>query len=56
MTAHAIDRMKKGLPMLGVFLAHQADPIGPTIDDLILIWATSEAEERAGQVIFLPVR
>ncbi len=48
--------MKKALPMAGVFLAHQSDPIAPTIDDLILIWAASEAEEWAGQLIFLPVR
>jgi hypothetical protein len=40
----------------GIFLAHQADPIGPTIDGLLLIWAASEAEEWAGQLVFLPVR
>jgi hypothetical protein len=56
MTAHASARMKAGLQMPGVFLAHQADPIGPTIDDLILIWAASEAEEWLGQIVFLPLR
>jgi hypothetical protein len=56
MTAHAIARTKTGLPTPGIFLAHQADPVSPTIDDLILIWAASEAEEWTDQVVFLPVR
>jgi predicted nuclease of predicted toxin-antitoxin system len=56
MTAHAADRVAAGLPMPGVLLVHQGDPIGTIIEDLILIWAASEAEEWAGQVVFLPIR
>jgi hypothetical protein len=56
MTAHAAKRIAAGLPMPGVFVTHQSDPIGIIIDDLILIWVASEAEEWAGQVVFLPIR
>jgi hypothetical protein len=56
MTAHAADRTRAGLRMPGVFLTHQRHPIAPTSEDLILIWAASEAEEWAGQIVFLPMR
>jgi hypothetical protein len=56
MTAHASERLKSGLSTPGIFLVHQADPARGTIDDLILIWAASEAEEWTDQVVFLPVR
>ena len=56
MTAHAAERIGAGLPMPGVFLAHQSDPIAMIIEDLLLIWAASEAEEWARQVVFLPIR
>lgn len=55
MTAHAARRLAAGLPMPGVLLAHQGDPIAPIIDDLILIWAASEAEEWASTIVFLPI-
>lgn len=56
MTAHAAERLASGRSMPGVFLAHQSDPIGRIIDDLVLIWSASEAEEWAGQIVFLPLR
>lgn len=41
--------------MNGLFLVHQRNPAGPVIEDLVLIWADSEAEEWAQQVRFLPL-
>ena len=56
MTASAAQRIAAGLPMPGVFVAHQSDPIGLIIEDLILIWAGSEAEEWTQQIVFLPLQ
>ncbi len=55
MTAHAAERLAKGLRMPGVFVAHQSAPIGVIIEDLVMIWVSSEAEEWADQVTFLPM-
>jgi len=41
--------------MPGLLLARQRRPIGPIIDDLLLIWAASEAEEWHNVVRFLPL-
>ena len=41
--------------MKGLILAHQRSPIAGIIEDLLLIWASSEAEEWAGKVTFLPL-
>jgi hypothetical protein len=56
MTAHARARLTSGERTPGVFLAHQSDPVALIIEDLILVWAASEAEEWAGRIIFLPIR
>ncbi|HEX4797302.1 MAG TPA: DUF5615 family PIN-like protein [Humisphaera sp.] len=56
MTAHASQRIASGSLMPGVFIVHQGDSIATIIEDLILIWAASEAEEWADQVVFLPLR
>ncbi len=55
MTAEAFDRVAAGETMSGLLLVHQRDPIGPVIESLLLIWNSSEAEEWAGQVCFLPL-
>jgi uncharacterized protein DUF5615 len=55
MTRHAAERIGAGLLMPGVLVCHQGDRIGAIIDDLIMIWAASEAEEWTNQVIFLPM-
>jgi hypothetical protein len=55
LTAAAFDRMAAGHMMNGLLLAHQDDPVSSTIDNLILIWSASEAEEWANQVVFLPL-
>ncbi len=54
-TAAAYARLDAALPMTGLLLAHQQRPILPIIDNLILIWAASEAEEWNQQVVFLPL-
>ena len=55
MTAHATERLAAGLPLTGLFLAHQRDPINSVIEDVILIWSGSELEEWANQIVFLPL-
>src|SRR5438045_1121680 len=50
MPAAAYERVANGLPMAGLFIAHQRDPIGPIIDNLLLIWVATEAEEWQDQV------
>jgi hypothetical protein len=44
-----------GEAMGGLLLVQQNKPIGPAIDDLVMIWSASEAEEWQGQVQFLPL-
>ena len=41
--------------MSGLIMVHQMDAIEPNIEDLILIWSASEAEEWKNQVFFLPL-
>ena len=55
MPAHAYSLMRQGLPMRGLLLIKQTDPIGPPIDSLFLIWSASEAEEWINRVIYLPL-
>jgi hypothetical protein len=54
MTAAAYHRLRVGDPMNGLLLAHQRDPIGSTIDSLVVIWDGSDAERWIGVVQFLP--
>lgn len=56
MTAHASHRVASGLPMPGVFVSHQGDAIGQVIEDLVAIWAASDAEEWSNRIVFLPLR
>jgi hypothetical protein len=51
--AHAL--MEKGEPIGGLIMVHQQAPLAPTIEDLLLIWAASEAEEWVNEVQFLPL-
>lgn len=55
MTAAASTRLATGRPMRGLFLVHQRSPIASIIEELLLIWSASEAEEWAGQIRFLPL-
>ncbi len=54
MPAHAYRRIADGKLVPGVFIAHQLRAIGAALDELVLIWAASEAEEWRNQVNFLP--
>ena len=56
LTAHAIARIQKGLPMPGVFAVSQDIPIGQAIEDLLLIAKCSLEGEWEGQVRYLPLR
>ena len=55
MSADAYARVGAGEPMAGLLLAHQRTPLAPIIEDLHLIWASSEAEEWVNRVEFLPL-
>jgi len=55
MEAAAYGRVALHQTMTGLFLARQRNPIGPVIDDLVLIWSASEPEEWHGQVRYLPL-
>jgi hypothetical protein len=55
MTAAAYARVAAGEPMGGLLLAHQRDPVGPIIEDLVMITVASEAQEWTNQVRYLPL-
>lgn len=55
MTAAAYARIKTGLPMKGRFIAKSERLFcRQVIDDIVLIWFSSEAEEWDGKVDYLP--
>jgi hypothetical protein len=55
MTTAAYALVDGGARMSGLLMVQQNKPIGPAIDDLVMIWSASEAEEWRGQVRFLPL-
>ncbi len=55
MPGNAYDRLARGEPTAELFLVSQARPVTAVVDDLILIWSASEAEEWLGRVVFLPI-
>ena len=55
MTAAAKELLLGREAMYGLLLIHQTDAVAPAIDDLLLIWAASEAEEWIGRIEFLPL-
>ena len=54
MPAEAFARLSDGESLPGLFMVHQSAPIGRVIDNLVLIWSASEAEEWRDLVVFLP--
>ncbi len=54
MPAAAYAHMEQGYPMSGLFLVPQTAPIGPIIEDLLMVWSASDGAEWERQVIFLP--
>jgi hypothetical protein len=55
MPATAYTRMAEGHRIAGLLMVPQTASIGPIIDDLLLIWSTSDAAEWENQVVFLPL-
>lgn len=55
MTAAAAHRRDAGLAMPGLLLAPQTSPVRTIIEDLLLIWVATEADEWHGRVQFLPL-
>jgi hypothetical protein len=55
MPGYAAGRIHAGLPVTGLLMVQQTQPIGPIIDSLVIIWSASEAEEWVGQIVFLPL-
>lgn len=55
MTRYAFDRVRRSLPMPGVFEVSLGLPIGRAIDDLALIAECSIEGEWEGQVRYLPL-
>jgi hypothetical protein len=51
----AIDRLAAGRLLSGLLLVPQRQPVAPVIDDLVLIWAASQADEWEGVIRFLPL-
>ena len=54
-TRYAWDRVREGLAMSGVIAVAAEEPIGPVIEDLVLLVATSNPGDLEGQVIYLPL-
>lgn len=48
-------RVSAAHPMSGLLIVKQTDPVGPVIEDLVLIWESSDADEWFGQVVYLPL-
>jgi hypothetical protein len=55
MTAAAAELLRGHENMLGLLLIHQTDPVAPAIDDLLLIWTATEAEDWIGRIEYLPL-
>ncbi len=54
MTAAARQRLAGRLPMAGLLLIRQGDPMGDILDSLVLVWSATQAEEWTGVMAFLP--
>jgi hypothetical protein len=55
MPAAAYARLAAGKTIAGLLMVQQTDPVGAIIENLLLIWSASEAEEWNNQVCFLPL-
>ncbi len=54
MSAAAVARLRSGQPMTGLVMVRQQAALAPIIEDLLTVWASSEAEEWLSRVEFLP--
>jgi hypothetical protein len=55
MSAAAHARLADGQPLNGLLPIHQLAPLGIVINNLVLIWSASTADEWVSQVCFLPL-
>ena len=55
MPAHASDRLVRRQPVSGLLMVRQTLPLSIAIEQLVIIWSASEAEEWAGVITFLPL-
>lgn len=55
MTAHAIERVRRGLRMPGVVVVRWRRPIGSMASDLVVLLECSREGEHEGQILFLPL-
>lgn len=55
MPAAALSLLSTGQPMNGLLLIHQRAALAPAIENLLIIWGASEAEEWVSQIRFLPL-
>jgi hypothetical protein len=55
MSAAATACLAAGQAMNGLLLVHQLSPLAAVIENLVLIWSASEAEEWVNQGCFLPL-
>jgi hypothetical protein len=55
MPAAAYERVAAGRAVAGLIMVQQTCPVGPIIDQLVLIWSATEQEEWTNQVVFLPM-
>lgn len=55
-TKYAYERIEAGQAMPGVFEVKRTAPIGPTIDDIVLLVECSLDKEWEGQIIYLPLK
>ena len=54
MWPQAVARLDADEKMAGLFMIRQTAPVGVIIDALVLVSTASEAEEWAGQIVYLP--
>ena len=55
METHALARLNSGKLMPGLLLIHQHFPIGPAIDEIVLIAECSRDDEWIGIIRYLPL-
>jgi len=55
MPQHFREFTRQGAQSPGVILVPQSMPLGQAIDELVLIWSASEADEWRNRILWLPV-
>lgn len=55
MSAEASLRIKRGVVMSGLVLVPQSSPVRAVVEDLLLIWSATTADEWHGRIQFLPL-